>query len=46
MVASQGGDLSYIENPEKFEKAAVRGEITAETDGFICAMEIEEVEDV
>lgn len=41
MVVSQGGDLSYIENPEKFEKAAVRGEITAETDGFICAMDTE-----
>lgn len=41
MVASQGGDVSYIEHPEKFGKAAVSGVFTADRDGYIGAMDTE-----
>jgi pyrimidine-nucleoside phosphorylase len=41
MAASQQGDISYIENPDKFEKAEVSGELKAETDGYIQAMDTE-----
>jgi len=41
MVQAQGGDLSYIENPEKFEKAAVTGELIAKADGYIGSMNTE-----
>ena len=35
MAAAQGGDVSYIEDTEKFEKAAVSGELTAEKSGYL-----------
>ena len=41
MVQTQGGDLSYIEQPEKFEKAAVTGELVAKADGYIGSMNTE-----
>lgn len=41
MVQTQGGDLSYIENPEKFEKAKVSGELLAKEDGYIVRMNTE-----
>lgn len=41
MVVAQGGDVSYIENPEQFEKAAVSGELLAARDGVIGAMNTE-----
>lgn len=41
MVEGQGGDLSYIENPDKFEKAAYYGELTARGDGYISQMDTE-----
>ena len=41
MVQAQGGDLSYIEQPEKFEKAAVTGELVAKEDGYIGSMNTE-----
>ncbi len=41
MVAGQGGDVSFIENPEKFAAAPVRGELTAGADGYISWMDTE-----
>lgn len=41
MVEGQGGDLSYIENPDKFEKAAYYGELTSRGDGYISQMDTE-----
>ncbi len=35
LVVRQGGDVSYIENPEKFEKAPVITPIIAEKDGYV-----------
>ena len=34
-VAAQGGDPSYVDDPNKFDIAAGRAEVTAPTDGFI-----------
>lgn len=34
-VAAQGGDASYVDDPNKFDIAAGRAEVTAPTDGFI-----------
>ncbi len=41
MVKGQGGDLSYIEDPDRFEKAAVSGELKAKGDGYISSMDTE-----
>ena len=41
MVKGQGGDLSYIENPDQFEQAACHGELTAAGDGYISYMDTE-----
>lgn len=38
MVQRQGGDISYLENPSLFPKAACSGEVKAEKDGFISKM--------
>lgn len=35
LVAKQGGDISYIDNPEKFEKASIITPIIAEQKGYI-----------
>ena len=35
LVERQGGDVSYIENPEKFEKAPIIMPVLAEEDGFV-----------
>ena len=35
LVEKQGGDTSYIENPDKFEKAKYIVEVKAEQDGYI-----------
>lgn len=35
LVAKQGGDVSYIDNPEKFEKAKIITPIIAEQNGYI-----------
>ena len=43
MVSFQGGDVSFIENPEKFEKASISYEIKAETDGYIYKMDAEKI---
>lgn len=41
MVASQGGDLSYIENPEKFPEAQVSGTVRAKAGGYVAGMNTE-----
>lgn len=42
MVERQGGDGSYIENPDKFEKAIYQHEIIANNSGYIGKMNTEE----
>ncbi|MBO5487779.1 MAG: pyrimidine-nucleoside phosphorylase [Eubacterium sp.] len=41
MVAGQGGDLSYIENPEKFPEAQVSGTVRAKSGGYVAGMNTE-----
>ncbi len=41
MVEGQGGDLSYIENMDKFQRAACEREITAGEEGYISSMDTE-----
>ena len=35
LVARQGGDVSYLENPEKFEKAPIIMPVLAEEEGYV-----------
>ena len=42
MVEKQGGDSSYIENPDQFEKAAYQYEIVASNSGYVGKMNTEE----
>ena len=39
MVQRQGGDVSYIENPELFEKPSVIMEITSKKTGYVQSLE-------
>lgn len=41
MVERQGGDLSYIEDPDKFDVAECTGELKAGEDGYISSMDTE-----
>ncbi len=43
MFEMQGGDRAYIENPEKFKTADYSIEIKSEKDGYICAMDTENI---
>jgi pyrimidine-nucleoside phosphorylase len=43
MVQNQGGDISYIENTEKFPKAKFIDKIIAEKEGYIYEINAEEV---
>lgn len=43
MVAAQGGDVSYVEHPEKFPKAPCELEVTAEESGYLSALDAETV---
>ncbi len=43
LVKSQGGDVSYIENPDQFEPAACQKDIQAHTDGFLTRMDTERI---
>ena len=43
MVAAQGGDVSYIKNPEKFEMSKNIVEIRCEEDGYIKAINALEI---
>ena len=41
MVQTQGGDVTFIENPDKFAKAAFSDTLTAWEDGYITSMNTE-----
>ena len=43
MVKNQGGDISYLENTEKFEKAKFIETVKAEKEGYIKEINAEEV---
>lgn len=43
LVSNQGGDISYIENTDKFEKAKYKIPVIANKDGFIKSLNAEEV---
>ena len=43
MVKSQGGDVSYIEDTSKFEKASFSREVYAPADGYITHMDSENI---
>lgn len=42
-IESQGGDASYVYEPDKFESAAIIEDITAPKDGYISAVNCEEI---
>lgn len=42
-VAAQGGDVSFIDNPENFPKAKYSLQIKAEADGYISHMQTEDI---
>ncbi len=39
LVSNQGGDVSYLDNPDLFEKSAYTHEVKAENSGYIDAMD-------
>ncbi len=41
MVERQGGDVLFVENPEKFRKAQFAYDVKAERDGYICGVDTE-----
>lgn len=43
LVKNQGGDISYIENPEKFEKAKNKLPVYAKKEGYVEKLNAEEV---
>ena len=43
MVENQGGDLSYIEDPDRFDVAAFSREIRASKAGYITSMQTEQI---
>ena len=43
MVINQGGDVSYIDDPTKFEKTKNKLEILAEKDGFVSSINTENI---
>lgn len=43
MVRNQGGDVSYVEEPQKFEEAQLRLEGTAPKDGMVASIDAEEI---
>lgn len=43
MIQNQGGDISYLENTDKFEKAQFTEEILASQDGYIQEINAEEI---
>lgn len=42
MIAEQGGDSSYIYQPEKFSRALFQEDVIAEEDGYVSSMNTEE----
>lgn len=43
MVRNQGGDPAYVDDPDLFEKAALRLEGAAKRDGYVAAINAEEI---
>ena len=43
MVAAQGGDVSVIDDPARFQKAAYTRDVVCETDGYLCATDTESI---
>lgn len=43
LVENQGGDISYIENPDKFEEAKYKFPVYAKTEGYIEKLDAETV---
>ena len=41
LVAKQGGDVSYIDNPEKFEKAPIIMPVIAKNEGYVFELNAE-----
>ncbi|MCR5231299.1 MAG: pyrimidine-nucleoside phosphorylase [Acholeplasmatales bacterium] len=39
LIKAQGGDISYILNPDKFPKAKYVYEVKSEKDGYVCKMD-------
>ncbi len=46
LIQSQGGDISYIENPDKFKKAEYVMPVTAEKSGYISAIDAKTVGEI
>ena len=42
-ISAQGGDISYIENTDKFEKANICCEVISEKSGYIFSMDTEAI---
>jgi len=42
-IAAQGGDSSYVYNTDKFDKASLTYDITAESDGYVSSIRTDEV---
>jgi pyrimidine-nucleoside phosphorylase len=43
IVAAQGGDASYIENPDRFPVADIQYEVKADRDGYLTALQAEKI---
>ena len=43
MVKAQGGDISYISNPEKYPESKYKRKITSQKSGYISAMDTYEI---
>lgn len=42
-ISMQGGDASFIDNPDKFEVAKYKKELKCDTDGFVSCMDAEKI---
>lgn len=42
-IQSQGGDASYVYEPEKFDQASIIEDVIAPESGYICAINCEEI---
>ena len=45
-VAAQGGDVRYLDEPERFPRAAFTLEVPSPRDGFVCRMDTEAIGNV
>lgn len=46
LVANQGGDVSYLENPEKFEKAKYIVEVKSTKDGYVSSLNAQKIGEI